>query len=356
MNAKKRKYIIDCERLKYPNTGLYSYCYHLTNAMNSAFDPSIEEISVFLPKHEVGVLGKNLHPIIQHAWHKFFLPSTAHAVWHSTHQESGYFPSSGKTPILLTIHDINIMHLHKKKEEKKKKFLQKLEKRIRQVDHISFISAFTKNDVNKYIDLNEEKCSVIYNGCNINEIEDLITPADSPSRPFLFTLGTITQKKNFHVLPALIAGTDYLLLIAGITQSNEYKSTIMKEAIKHGVEKQVIFLGAVNENDKQWYLKNCEAFLFPSIAEGFGLPVIEAMYFGKPIFLSTFTSLPEIGGELCFYFNSFDKEDMKLTFKNGLDVHRSNPERSNHLTQRAQSFSWKTAAKSYLDIYRKISR
>jgi len=62
----------------------------------------------------------------------------------------------------------------------------------------------------------------------------------------------------------------------------------------------VSLLGTISESDKIFYYKNCLAFAFPSLREGFGFPVLEAMTFGKPVFLSNKTSLPEIGGSHAF--------------------------------------------------------
>jgi glycosyltransferase involved in cell wall biosynthesis len=185
------------------------------------------------------------------------------------------------------------------------------------------------------------------------EIKEPVAPLAAPQVPFFFTIGTITEKKNFHVLPALLAGTDGILIIAGITQSEAYKQKIIQEAVKHQVEKRVIFTGPITENDKQWYLKNCEAFVFPSLTEGFGLPVVEAMFFGKPIFLSTYTSLPEIGGSVAYYFGSFAKDDMQQTIQQGL-LHYHSTGASESIKARALIFSWKEAALKYLEVYRSL--
>ncbi len=348
------KIIIDCERMKYPHTGLYHFCYNLGTALQEAANPLSEELTFFLPAKEVHVFGKNQNFIPQQPWHKLFLPSLKkYSLWHSTHQDADYFPARNKIPIVLTVHDINIMHDKTKSAKKKKKFIDELEKKIKQAGHITFISSFTRNDVQRYIDLCKKPSSVIYNGCNIKEIVRLITPSFIPFAPFFFTIGTIMEKKNFHVLPALLAGNDRLLIIAGITQNENYKQEIIAEAIKHGVEKRVIFTGAISENDKQWYLKNCGAFVFPSLTEGFGLPVVEAMYFGVPIFLSSCTSLPEIGGDVCYYFSSFDKDAMQEVVQKGLR-HYHNTDAKNNIQKRAAFFSWKEAAGKYLEVYRSL--
>lgn len=348
------KIIIDCERLKHPHTGLYHFCYNLGKHLLASSNPDKEEINFYLPAHKKDIFGTDEQCIIQKAWHKILLPTTSkYDVWHATHQDTDYFPQNRKIPLILTIHDLNIIHNKKKSEEKKKKFLHTLAKKIKRADHITFISSFTKNDALQYIDLANKPSSVIYNGCNIEAIDNLLPPLHAPLVPFYFTIGTIAEKKNFHVLPAVLVGNERVLIIAGITQSKEYKQRIIQEAIKYGVEKRVIFTDSINENDKQWYYKNCEAFLFPSLTEGFGLPVVEAMFFGKPIFLSTFTSLPEIGGDMAYYFTSFSKEAMQHTLAQGLLAY-NNTNPAEKIKARATLFSWKQAAEQYLQVYRSL--
>ena len=106
----------------------------------------------------------------------------------------------------------------------------------------------------------------------------------------------------------------------------------------------------MTESDKAWYYKNCAAFVFPSIAEGFGLPVIEAMHFGKPVFLSKFTSLPEVGGNAAYYFDNFDAKHMQQIFKEGMqDFIARN--RADEMLAQADKFSWEQAANQYLELY-----
>lgn len=346
--------IIDCERMKYPHTGLYHYCYNLGVALKQQADPSLEKLTFFLPPAEQDVFGADQDYMLQKPWHKLMLPSLRkYTLWHCTHQDADYFPAGKRLRVVLTVHDINTMHNQHKSEQKKKQFIRSIEKKIKRADHITFISKFTRDDVQQYIDLGGKPVSVIYNGCNIKEAGQLTAPAAMPAAPFLFTIGTIMEKKNFHVLPALLGGNDRKLVIAGITQSEAYKKRIIEEAVKHGVEQRLIFTGPISENDKQWYLKNCEAFVFPSLTEGFGLPVVEAMHFGVPIFLSRFTSLPEIGGDVCYYFSSFEKEAMKHAVQKGLD-HYNTTDAKNNIRKRAEMFSWRDAATQYLGVYRSL--
>ena len=97
----------------------------------------------------------------------------------------------------------------------------------------------------------------------------------------------------------------------------------------------------------------CEAFLFPSIAEGFGLPVIEAMLCGKPVFCSNRTSLKEIGGEFAFFWNNFESGEMVKIFNNGLAKFKDEDFKNRQFAYATQ-FTHKKNIEGYLNIYREL--
>jgi glycosyltransferase involved in cell wall biosynthesis len=115
----------------------------------------------------------------------------------------------------------------------------------------------------------------------------------------------------------------------------------------------VRLLGPVSEAEKAWYLSRCRAFIHPSRAEGFGFPVIEAMSFGKPVFLSGLTSLPEIGGNAAFYFSSFDADHMQQVFYRGMQLYNSNG-MSEKIKKRSEEFNWEKSAQKYLEVYHSL--
>lgn len=348
------KIILDCERIKYPNTGLHHFCIHLGRSLQQFSDPTQESIYLYLNKADRKFFSADTKYIHQHLAHKFLLPNTSsYRIWHSTHQLSQYFPRHSKTKIVLTIHDLNFLYDTSKSGSKNKSVLQKIQSRIDRADEIVCISQFTLSDVQAHLQLRDKPCRVIHNGCNIELLSTLNRPYSAPKGPFLYTIGTIAEKKNFHVLPALLVNNDWQLVISGITQSSYYYEKIIATAKQQGVADRLIFTGPVSENDKQWYMKHCEAFVFPSIAEGFGLPVIEAMYFGKPVILSTHTALPEIGGAQAYYFNSFDPSSMQEVLQKSLQ-HYAEKDNHDDIVARANQFSWKNAALQYLDVYRAL--
>ena len=249
---------------------------------------------------------------------------------------------------ILTIHDLNAVHERFKSEYKINKRLKKIRSYIDACDRVVAISHFVAGDILKYFPEAEGKLSVIYNGADVLKADEGHIPAYLPSKPFLFTIGHVSAKKNFHVLPALLKDNNYELVISGV--ETPYKNKITEEAKKFNCMERVKITGPVSEEDKAWYYKNCAAFVFPSLAEGFGLPVIEAMHFGKPVFLSTLTSLPEIGGDAAFYFDSFDAEAMQQVFTEGMNRFYAG-NREEKVKAHATQFNWIKTADEYLQLY-----
>jgi glycosyltransferase involved in cell wall biosynthesis len=350
-----KHFVIDGERMKYPNTGLYHYCLHLINAMAAQVMSGEETLGVYTRSGMKQQLPASTRILPQHDWHKVFFPNYSNInIWHCTNQGSDYFPMRLASKKILTIHDLNFLEEKKGRPGKIRHILQKIQRRINNADHLIAISAFTANLVKAHLDIQDKEISVVYNGCNITDHIPTTKPSISPTGDFIFTIGTVMAKKNFHVLPVLLKDNDLTLVIAGMISDPDYKQLIEKEAKSHGVSERVMFTGPVSETDKQWYYSNCTAFVFPSLTEGFGLPVIEAMYFSKPVILSKLTALPEIGGDIAYYFDDFDPDKMREGFQQAMDHFYSHPEWKGLSKDRAALFSWKESARQHLEIYRSL--
>ena len=343
----------DAERLKYTHTGLHTFCESLGMALvnNAASD---QQITAYVPPQAINIFGKNTPYIIQRPWHKFFLPGTSgFKVWHSTYQSSRYYPSNSSVNIVLTIHDLNFLIEKKERPAKIRKLLKRIQNHIDRASVIVCISHFVADQVKQYLNIGLKPLEVIYNGCTINDFPEFNSPGYTPQNPFLFSIGTILPKKNFHVLPALLKGNDYELIIAGNFSSIQYVEEVLAEAKKHDVTSRVKIIGSISDEERSWYYRNCKAFVFPSIAEGFGLPVIEAMHYGKPVFLSTLTSLPEIGSDAAYYFKNFEVSHMQEILKEGLEDFLTG-DMEHRARKRATVFNWDETAKKYLGIYRSL--
>lgn len=346
--------IFDCERMKYPYTGLYYFCKELGNALLRQKLPG-DNIAFYLPEKEKNVFGKEQKYFIQNHLHKFFPKNVSrYDIWHCTYQGTNYLPPArSKVKVITTIHDLNFLH-QGKSEGKQNKYLQRMQRLIDRSDAIVTISNFVKDQVLENLETGSKKIEVIYNGRNSPAVLSFKKPKAVNCRPFFFTIGTITDKKNFHVLAAMLLNNDYDLVIAGITQSQNYYTRIVEEARSLGVENRVKMIGTVTEAEKYWLFKNCAAFCFPSLAEGFGLPVIEAMQFGTPVILSKATSLPEVGGPHAAYFSALDEASVNKAATDFLNSTFDETSRA-CLINWANRFSWDVAAKKYWELYTKIS-
>lgn len=350
------KIILDCDLMRYKDSGLYHYCLNLGNYVNNILDKERgEKISFYVPSAEKESFGPEANCIVERKWHdKLFKPFLWDCdIWHAPFQSGRLVPAGNKKiKNLLTIHDLNCLH-EGRSVKIQKESLQKTQKLIDNSDAIVCISHHCKRDVLENMELNNKPVYVIHNGTHHVFAPPLNPVGYKPSRPFLFTLGYVNQKKNFHTLIPLLQDEQLELVVAGKLDEADYVRTIKALAEIAGVADRLHILGPVSEADKAWYLKNCTAFLMPSLAEGFGAPVVEAMVFGKPLFLSRLTSLPEIGGDVAFYFDDFREENMQQIFKEGMSNYKKNG-LADKIMQRGNDFSWEEKAREYIEVYRSL--
>lgn len=340
--------------MKYLNIGLFSYCLNLGNSLKKLSFKSDCKITYYYPSGlKEKYFGTDASYLYQNSFQKLIFPNTdKFNVWHCTHQDSSYHPKNKQLKKVLTIHDLNFLHEANVSGSKIKRRLNRIQQLIDRSDHIITISEFVNQEIRKYIRIDNKPVSVIYNGCQIFQKKEPLAPSLVPDRPFIFSLGAITPKKNFHVLPRLLINNDFQLVVSGNISNKAYQNQMMEEAVQLGVSNRLFFTGAVSEDEKQWYYTHCMAFAFPSLAEGFGLPVVEAMSFGKPVFLSRLTSLPEIGGKDAYYFDSFETESMASVFLNGMnDMEKHREEKVLAYQQWASRFSWDNCARQCMDVY-----
>lgn len=350
-----KKIIFDCERMKYPDTGLYHYCMNLGKYLEENVDRRCEELFFYTPPSEQNWSYSYQNHITQNPLHKFVLPPFhSFDIWHATYQSTHYMPLRNKRiKVVLSLHDLNFLYDEKKSPEKRQKYLRYVQKLIDRADALVCISEFSKNEIQQHCDTRNKPLYVIHNGSNLLQKPALSEKSYKPKKPFLFSIGVINRKKNFHVLFPLLKNNMMELLIAGKYDDPGYLSFIQKHSRELGVENNVRLLGAISEPEKSWYYNHCSAFAFPSISEGFGLPVVEAMTCGKPLFLSARTALPEIGGDVSFYFKDFHPDHIQNVFANGMKIYNSNGLREK-IKARGNSFSWRKAAMEYLKVYRSL--
>lgn len=340
-------------RLKHnPFNGLYSVSINLGKAL-SCLDPAGMELYYYLPEKDFGIFGADAKYTKHRSIDKIYRFGTGkYDLWHITTQLSWYHPFNRRTKVVYTLYDFSYLIEDAGNVNRNKRLLKQTQERVDRADYITGISQYVIEEAAKHLDLGNKPTRAIQLGCTVSEFPGFDSPAYRPARPFLFTIGLVQPRKNFHVLPPLLVGNDYELVIAGLN-NYEYGQEVVEAAKKFGVENRVRLIGPATEEEKYWYYKNCTAFLFPSYAEGFGLPVIEAMYHGKPVFISDKTSLPEVGGDAAYYFRNFEPENMRKVFEDGMNDYAStNPVEK--IRQQAAKFSWNTCAAEYIDVYKQL--
>ncbi len=341
---KVKSILIDLQKLSNLNCGLGQVALNFGKAI-SEIETDLD-LTFLVPNEYIGYFGKNVN---------YFTSKTIgtnkkeYDVWHSIHQEPSILPEKG-TKFLMTIHDLNF--LGEKNERKANKRLKSLQKLIDQANKLCFISEFSQKSATENLETNTIDTQVIYNGVSITtKIVEPILKSDK----FFFSIGVFKEKKNFHVLiPAMKEFPEYRLIIAGENKGPYYKE-ILKIIRKERLENQVLFPGIISEENKAWYYKNCDAFLFPSLHEGFGLPVIEAMRYGVPVITSNSTSLPEVGGGFTHIFKDFNQDTIKEQIEKGINKYKTNSEFKSKAIKYSQTFNWKENAQKYLNVYSELS-
>ena len=353
--AAMKQYLVDLHRLRHnPYNGLYVFCYELASHLVQQALHN-EQLNYYVPKDNTGMFGNVPKYIVHKRSHKFFQAGTsAFDVWHLTTGISQYRPFNRKTKVVYTIHDVNFLVEDPHNKKRNLRSLKLMQKNSDRADHIVGISKYAIAFASQYLDFNDKPISVIHNGYSAREFPGFDQPRYKPEHEFYFSIGLVQPRKNFHVLPPLLEGNNRELIIAGLNHF-DYASQVMEEARKWKVADRVKLVGGISDEEKYWYYKNCNAFLFPSVAEGFGMPPLEAMHFGKPVFLSKGMSLPEIGGEAAYYFDDFNPDSMKQVVEEGLKDYRSN-QRDKKIREHASTFTWDRCAAQYLNVYREVLR
>ena len=353
MNTHKKKVLIDLSVLKHPFCGLGQIALNYLNVINHINTDALPfRIVLLLPKKYFGCCGNKVDYVPRRRIYKFLpwlYPKVD--VWHAIHQLSPFMPYHKQTNFLLTIHDFN--YEYEKTGKTAELYRKRIQQRINRAHTIVCISNFTRSELDRYMIVpNDTPVKVIYDGVEFPDMHTQVPKPDFVKRekPFFFSIGEVKEKKNFlSIVRMMQFFPDHHLYIAGKADT-DYADTI-RDYIRRNSIDNVTLTGIVSNNDRLWLYQHCKAFLFPSLFEGFGLPIIEAMALGKPVFCSSKTSLAEIGGEHACFFNSFQPEQMALCVKNNIhSLSQTLP--TQQRIQYAHTFNYDKHFSQYLDLYK----
>jgi len=278
-------------------------------------------------------------------------------------------PVSGVIPTLLTVHDLSFVHYPAVYPAVLVNYLNKVVPwSIRRASHVLADSQATKADLMSIWQVPDEKITVLYSGVN-----ELFQPVTEPKvltavaaryqlgeAPYLLSVGTVQPRKNYQMLIRAFAPVarqwPHNLYIAG--GKGWLYDDMMAEVERQGLNGRVRFLGFVADEDLPALYSGATLFLFPSLYEGFGLPLLEAMQCGVPVVTSNASSLPEVvsgkgvsGGETAVLLSPQDQAAWTDTMQELLasPVRRANLVAAGY--RQARQFTWQKAARQLLRLY-----
>lgn len=310
-------------------------------------------------------------------WEQVALPKAAKKencdILHCT---SNTGPVNPKMPLIITLHDI--IYLESISILKKGgTWYQKLGNMYRRLvvpkvvkisDKIITVSNFEKNRIKEFFGFNENdnRLVAIYNGVSqhfrkINDQKELNRVKSTYHLPdnFLFFLGNTDPKKNTP--GTLKAFSDYLkkynnnnLFLVMLDYEKSELEKILNEIGDPELKNKIILTGYVKNTDLPAIYSQCKIFLYPSLRESFGIPMLEAMRCGVPVITSNTSSMPEVSGDAAYIVDPYKPEEIT----NGINELLTNENLRQQLIEKgymqSAKFSWENMAKNVLKLYEEV--
>ena len=302
-----------------------------------------------MPARWHGRFGDNVGYLSTSKWQGYWHWQRAprFAVWHGLNQLGRIGPPLFTRHSLLTIHDLNWLYLDD--ERARRRSMAKLQTRLRKFDEVTTLTRHVEGDIRSHLAWSGP-VAIVPNGARDLTAHAQERVVDLPPGRFLLHLSRLAASKNPQSLIELaVAWPEQLIVLAGPDGADAQQ--VRQQLAARGGVANLRMVHNVSDAQKAWLYANCQAFVFPSLTEGFGLPPLEAMHFGKPVFLSDRTSLPEIGGRVAAYFPSFDAAAMRRCIEIETPRLLAMPEA---IRAHAAAFNWERAVQAYLAIYRRL--
>lgn len=235
----------------------------------------------------------------------------------------------------------------------------KFKKAADSADKIIAISEQTKRDIIRYLKVPETKIEVIYQGCHhafkeqqSPELMKAVKEKFKLPERFILNVGTIEDRKNLLNVVKAISGTEIPLVVVG--RKTKYYQKIERFLKKNKMEKQVLFLEGVSMDELACLYKLADIFVYPSFFEGFGIPVIEALFSKTVVVTSNTSCLPEAGGKDSVYVNPENDLDIRAKLKFLWENESERKRREEKGFEFVQKFNDGPIARELMNFYQKI--
>jgi glycosyltransferase involved in cell wall biosynthesis len=285
---------------------------------------------------------------------------------HYTHFNAPVF--AGKTPVVVTIHDLTLSFYpgqNKTSPWHTWAYRLAITSVTRRARRIIAITGHTKKDLNEILNVEPEKIAVVYNGVDATRFErefseetwQRYAKEKGIRTPYLLATGVHREHKNLPRLVRAYAAMlrehpeiSHDLVLVGKEDSSH---AVRGAALQEGIEKRVRVIGYVPDDELIALYQHADGYVFPSLYEGFGLPVLEAMAAGVPVACANNSCLPEVAGAgNALFFDPFREKDMERAMVELITDHDLRPELRSRGLERVKEFSWEKMARETLAVYR----
>ena len=255
------------------------------------------------------------HPLLWYLWFEWAIPLALRKYKADVFfSPDGYLSLRSDVPTLLCVHDIAFVHFPELISGAVSRFYRYFTpKYLKKAVKIATVSLFVKNDIKKHYRIADAKIAVTYNGVQaeflpLSQSEKERVKADfSQGQDYFFFVGAVHPRKNVHRMIAAFdefkrkSSSKVKLLIAG---RFAWQTAEVKKAFDAATcQSDILFLGFVSENDLPRLMGAAMAFVWVSLFEGFGIPLLEAMHAEVPIITSTVSAMPEVAGDAAILVN-----------------------------------------------------
>lgn len=281
------------------------------------------------------------------------------------------FPFRKKVPSILTIHDVIPFTFREAMGFFRNYFLYKpgIKQACRLNNMIATVSEFSKQDIVKKVGVPANRIRVIPNGLREPSKRDEGIDADLDDRfglkdGFILSVGGIHERKNVvrltHAFSRLVNQWRYpgKLVITGSVSGAPYQTKMKKlcdAAVEEtGMEKRVVFAGFIPDEELDSLLRRADFLVYPSLYEGFGIPILEAMKVGTPVITSKLSAMPEVAGDAAVLVDPYDMEEMVSEMSKLLHNNKLREQLSKKGMERASHYSWERTSEQYLELYKEL--